>query len=68
MIHHPLARNEIAPFHSWIHRPDTHEWTRNGRRKGGQSNMYQCNIVSGDSHCIFKGRMKLEVMLSLSLD
>lgn len=30
-------------------------------RKKGTSNMYQINIVSGDSHCVFKGRMKLEV-------
>jgi len=37
-------------IHSYIHH----------RRKGGESNMYQCNIVSGDSHCVFKGRMKLE--------
>lgn len=31
------------------------------RRKKGTSKMYQINIVSGDSHCVFKGRMKLEV-------
>lgn len=37
-------------IHSYIHH----------LRKDGKSNMYQCNIVSGDSHCVFKGRMKLE--------
>jgi Fe-S cluster assembly protein SufD len=37
-------------IHSFIHH----------LRKGGVSNMYQCNIVSGESHCVFKGRMKLE--------
>jgi hypothetical protein len=29
--------------------------------------MYQCNIVLGDSHCVFKGRMKLEVRFATSI-
>ena len=45
------SEEQELDIHSFIHH----------LRKGGQSNMYQCNIVSGDSHCVFKGRMKLEV-------
>ena len=44
------SEEQELDIHSFIHH----------LRKGGQSNMYQCNIVSGDSHCVFKGRMKLE--------
>jgi hypothetical protein len=30
--------------------------------------MYQCNVVSGDSHAVFKGRMKLEVLSFAAMD
>ena len=38
---------------------DTHSYIHH-TRKEATSNMYQCNIASDESHCVFRGRMKLE--------
>jgi len=38
------------------------------RRKECVSNQYQINVVGGESHCIFKGRARLEVSVCRCLD